>query len=103
MEELLKKKAAELELKGLTLQPHVVAIEDNVIEIGSNSCYYVVMSPKHYYSVSSALVAIDLCFKACFVFDTNYPVPCRSSWLFLQHVVYQFERNMTSEVKQCWN
>ncbi|KTF80519.1 hypothetical protein cypCar_00036501 [Cyprinus carpio] len=48
---------------------------------------------------STLLAAVDLCFKAFYVFDMNYPKQCASTWEFMQHVVFQIEGNETSAVR----
>ena len=70
------------------MQPHVLVIVDKINN--GSGCFYVIISPTNFYSVTSVTVAIDICFKSFFVFDSKYPAACRSSWLFLQRTVYKF-------------
>ncbi|GAA6107811.1 uncharacterized protein LOC107707121, partial [Tachysurus ichikawai] len=37
---------------------------------------------------STLLAALDICFKAFYIFDMNYPTQCSLVWQFLQTVVY---------------
>lgn len=45
------------------------------------------------------LGAVDVCFKAFYVFDVNYPKECSAAWEFLQQVVYQIEGPESKLVK----
>ena len=40
---------------------------------------------------STLLAAVDVCFKAFYIFDMNYPKQCASTWEFLQNVMFQME------------
>ncbi|ROI26629.1 hypothetical protein DPX16_21572 [Anabarilius grahami] len=48
---------------------------------------------------STLLAAVDVCFKAFFVFDINYPKQCASTWEFLQHVLFQMEGKESSAIR----
>lgn len=43
------------------------------------------------YKVSSALKAIDLCFKIFQIFDFEYPIESAHIWLLLQRVLYDYK------------
>lgn len=43
------------------------------------------------YKVSSALKAIDLCFKIFQIFDVEYPIESAHIWLLLQRVLYDYK------------
>ena len=40
---------------------------------------------------NTLLGAVDVCFKAFYVFDHNYPSQCSPAWQLLQHLVYNIE------------
>ncbi len=40
---------------------------------------------------NTLLGAVDVCFKAFYVLDINYPKQCAAVWEFLQQVVFQIE------------
>ena len=46
----------------------------------------------------TALAAVDVCFKAYYVFDTKYPHQCKPTWEFFQRVVFDFEGTVTPSV-----
>ncbi|XP_051957914.1 uncharacterized protein LOC127626277 isoform X2 [Xyrauchen texanus] len=48
---------------------------------------------------STLLGAVDVCFKAFYVLDINYPKQCAPAWEFLQQVVYQIEGSESKPVK----
>lgn len=47
----------------------------------------------------SLLEAVDVCFKAFFVFDIDYTKQGLPTWEFLQHVVYDIDGHESSSVK----
>ena len=40
---------------------------------------------------ATLLAAVDVCFKAFYVFDINYPKACSPAWEFLQQTVYRIK------------
>ncbi|XP_028826875.1 uncharacterized protein LOC114785189 [Denticeps clupeoides] len=45
------------------------------------------------------LAAVDICFKAFYVFDVNYPKQCSQVWQFLQTVVYGLPGEETPSIR----
>lgn len=84
--------------KGKTLQqknagafgPHVLVLCDDHVD----SVVYAVIQGNLVYEAPSVLDAVDMCIKAAFVFGLSYPSPSRSSWTFIQKVVF----GMSSDV-----
>jgi len=83
----LEKKAAQLQRKGLQLQPHVVVLCNTMDDIGMN-CAYACLHSGVYYCATTVLEAVDICIKAAFVFGLDYPQASRSAWSFVQRSVY---------------
>lgn len=48
---------------------------------------------------STLLAAVDICFKAFYIFDVNYPKQCSLVWQFLQTVVYGLPGEETPAVR----
>jgi hypothetical protein len=48
---------------------------------------------------STLLAALDVCFKAFYIFDINYPKQCSLVWQFLQTVVYGIAGEETPAVR----
>ncbi|XP_049333160.1 uncharacterized protein LOC111195806 isoform X2 [Astyanax mexicanus] len=48
---------------------------------------------------STLIGAVDVCFKAYYVFDINYPRQCSSVWEFLQTVVYELPGQESPSVR----
>ncbi|KAA0718498.1 hypothetical protein E1301_Tti021987 [Triplophysa tibetana] len=48
---------------------------------------------------TTLLSAVDVCFKAFYVFDVNFPRQCASTWEFLQTVVFQMEGNESFAIR----
>jgi len=85
----IAEKERALEVKGLRLQPHV-AICDDIADVGNpvRCVAYAVITPDLFYGVSSVMVAVDVCLKACFVFNVHYCIASQSTWVFLQRALY---------------
>lgn len=48
----------------------------------------------------SLMKAIDVCFKAMYIFDIEYQPTCKIAWQFLQVVIYDFtEASITSSIR----
>jgi hypothetical protein len=43
------------------------------------------------YKFDCLLQAVDIAFKACFVFNVHYAACAKSTWLFLQRIIYDIE------------
>jgi len=84
----LEDKAAQLDKKGLKLQPHVIVLADSVADVGTNSACYACLHSSVYFCTSSLMEAVDICVKASFVFGLDYPHAAQSCWAFIQRAVY---------------
>lgn len=75
---------------GLTLQPHVVVICEDIDKLDAvgGSVSSAVIQSNLFYELPTVLSALDTCIKACFVFNLGYAAGAKSSWLFLQRAVY---------------
>ncbi|KAF3833196.1 hypothetical protein F7725_026861 [Dissostichus mawsoni] len=51
------------------------------------------------HETDTLLGAVDLCFKAFFVFDINYTKQCLPTWEFIQQAVYEIDGHESSNVK----
>ncbi|KAM0731577.1 hypothetical protein ACS0PU_002637 [Formica fusca] len=71
--------------KGITLQPFVLVVSDN---IGLNS--YVIIDDLKY-KLPTVRKAVDICFKSFHTLNAKYPAECEKVWYFLQQGVYGFE------------
>lgn len=90
MQSHLEEKAAFIQEKGnLRLQPHVVVICNDVSKIAQgNGCIaYAVVQTDFYYEFHSIIEAMELCLKAVFVFNLQFPNAAYMSWLYLQRAV----------------
>lgn len=90
MQSHVEEKAAFLQSKGnLCLQPHVVVLCDDVAKICNpdNVIAYAIISSDVFYEFHSVAEAVELCLKAVFLFNLQFPNAAYSSWLFLQKAV----------------
>lgn len=69
--------------KGITWQPQVLVLGDSVI----NPAQTLVLVNDTVYEVGSLIKAVDVCFKAFFVLNAEYPPQARDPWLLLQRGV----------------
>lgn len=74
---------------------HILCLSDETR--GTSQTFAII--PGHAIETVSLLEAVDLCFKAFFVFDVQYTKQCLPTWEFLQHAVYQIEGKESSSVK----
>ncbi|KAL0117627.1 hypothetical protein PUN28_008781 [Cardiocondyla obscurior] len=81
-----RKAAAEL---GITLQPFIIAVGASNDDISD----FFVSVDDTLYKISSALKAIDFCFKFFQVFDIEYPVESVHIWLLFQKLLYNYHTN----------
>lgn len=65
--------------------PHVLILSDR--DTNDNQVYAVIQGNLIYEAIS-IVDALDICLKAAFVFGVSFPSPARSSWTFIQKVVY---------------
>ncbi|KAF4533566.1 hypothetical protein B566_EDAN001052 [Ephemera danica] len=82
IEEAIKKRREECQENGVTLQPYIVAVRPNLANINSR---YVVIENQWYF-VESIVKAVDITFKAAFVFNASYQFECAHIWQFLHFV-----------------
>ena len=75
---------------GLTLQPHVILIMDDLEKIGANdgAVILAIVQGNLYYEMPTVMAAVDTCLKACFVMHLGYCAGAKSSWLFVQKAIY---------------
>ncbi|CAL8262381.1 unnamed protein product [Merluccius merluccius] len=74
--------------------PHVLCLGDEFI---TNQAFIIISG--HAIEATSLLEAVDVCFKAFFVFDVNYPKQCVPTWEFIQHALYNIDGHESSAVK----
>jgi hypothetical protein len=65
--------------------PHVLILSDS--DTNDNKVFAVIQG-NLIYEAMSIVDALDICLKAAFVFGVSFPSPARSSWTFIQKVVY---------------
>jgi hypothetical protein len=90
MRDHLEKKERHMKTMGLTLQPHVVVVCEDLekLDTVNGSVAYAVIQSNLFYEMASVLAAADTCFKAAFVMHLNYPVAAKSTWTFIQTAVF---------------
>lgn len=67
----------------MTAQPLVVFIEE------ISEAYLCIDNVK--YKVSTALKAIDTCFKSIIALNAEYPKECDPVWIFIQNYIYEIK------------
>lgn len=70
----------------LTIQPYVII--NGPLLSGIKSAYVIIGQFK--YQVSTASLAVDLCFQCMKIFHTIFPIPCNHVWQFIEKHVYEF-------------
>lgn len=81
----------------LTVQPYVVIIGPTLANI--SSAFAVLGSNR--YQITSAPLAVDICFQCMKVFHKDYSVITNHIWQFIEHKIYQLElRDLYVVVKQ---
>ncbi|XP_078030276.1 uncharacterized protein LOC144466599 [Epinephelus lanceolatus] len=73
--------------------PHVLCLGDDT----TTSQAFTIISGNALES-ESLLGAVDVCFKAFYVFDLNYTKQCKQIWEFIQHAVYGIEGHESPSV-----
>lgn len=73
--------------KGITWQPRIVVLGESVI----HPVQVLVLVNDTVYEVGSLIKAVDVCFKAFFVLNADYPPQVRDPWLLLQRGVMGIE------------
>lgn len=71
--------------KGLTVQPYIIIVGQNL----NNITQALVVINEHTYSCQSVLEALDFCFKAFIVLDAQYPFQSQHIWYLIQWLVYK--------------
>jgi hypothetical protein len=71
--------------------PHVVVLSDTDT---TDITVYAVIQGNLMYELASIPEAIDVCLKAAFVFGVSYPPPARSSWTFIQRVIFDMTTDL---------
>lgn len=82
--ETIDARAQKLKKFGLTLQPTPVIVGGNLDEI--EAAYVCVDS--HLFPVSTALKAVDICFKIIHAVHACYPFEAEAIWIAIQKAIY---------------
>ncbi|XP_016366511.1 uncharacterized protein LOC107707121 [Sinocyclocheilus rhinocerous] len=71
-----------------------------ILMLGDNQCFqaFTIINGAAL-EQSTLLAALDVCFKAFYIFDINYPKQCSPVWQFLQTVVYGLPGEETPAVR----
>lgn len=71
-----------------------------ILMLGDNQCFqaFTIINGAALQQ-STLLAALDVCFKAFYIFDINYPRQCSLVWQFLQSVVYGLPGEETPAVR----
>jgi len=91
MQEQLSRRRDKLFSLGLHMQPLVVLVG----KLERPEAVYVVVD-RCTWKISTALKAVDICFKAFHVFHASYPAET-SAWLLLQKLVYEISTKWDSK------
>lgn len=75
----------ECRQRGVTRQPQVLVLGASML---AEDCAYYCIIDDTIYQLDGLLKAVDVCFKTFFVYNIEYPVPCRSVWTFIQRAIY---------------
>ncbi len=68
-----------------------------ILMLGDNQMFTIIKGAA--FEQSALLAALNVCFKAFYIFDINYPKQCSLVWQFLQTVVYGLPGEETSAVR----
>ncbi|XP_034089809.1 uncharacterized protein LOC117557924 [Gymnodraco acuticeps] len=74
--------------------PHILCLGDD-----TTTCQTFTIVSDNAIETDTFLGAVDLCFKAFFVFDLNYTKQCLPTWEFIQQAVYNIDGHESSNVK----
>jgi hypothetical protein len=85
MEDTLKKRQSLRAKYGLSPQPIIVSLEENVWEAKS----FIIKFDDIYYELASFLQAFDVLFKIFIVFDLQYPLESQNFYCFVQKYFYE--------------
>ena len=66
--------------------PHVLVLSDDDT---TNNKIFAVIQGNFMFECQSVVDAVDTCIKSSFVFGLSYPLPARSTWTFMQKLVYE--------------
>ncbi|KYN14493.1 hypothetical protein ALC57_13299, partial [Trachymyrmex cornetzi] len=91
IQEEKEKRALQLRL---TIQPYIIVVGCTLAEVNA---FYVCID-KVLYQVSTALAAIDLCFKIFHVFDVTYPPESEHIWNIIQLCLYKFSTKSDKQI-----
>ncbi|KAF4527081.1 hypothetical protein B566_EDAN015716 [Ephemera danica] len=96
IEEAGAKRRQECQEKGITLQPYVLIVGPTLSNIISR---YVIIE-NQCYRVESIVKAVDIAFKAAFVFNAKYQYECAHVWQFIQYKIFEI-RTKSDEYFGC--
>lgn len=91
----VERKRTECCEKGTTLQPFLVFVG----KLGHFRSFYVYVNEVRF-ELKSALDALDLAFKAFYVFDVEYPAFCSNLWKLIQVMLYDIPLTKGQTVRQ---
>ncbi len=97
----LEQKIVVLQKKGnVMLQPHVVVVCDDDSKLADSryAIAYAVIQADLIYTFNSIFEAVDMCMKAVFAFNLQFPPAAHGAWFFLQRAVYNIS---TKYDRQC--
>ncbi|KAF3859028.1 hypothetical protein F7725_021427, partial [Dissostichus mawsoni] len=75
--------------------PHILCLGDDM-----TTCQTFTIVSENAIETDTLLGAVDLCFKAFFVFDINYTKQCLPTWEFIQQAVYEIDGHESSNGHQ---
>lgn len=83
----MEKRVDECKQRGITRQPQVLVLRDDQLgRLGRSNAFVIIENLT--YPIDSVVKAIDVCFKAFFVFNAEYPKEALDPWTFIQKGVY---------------
>ena len=85
MEEYKRKRVDKYTVFKATNQPYILVVSE--VKNSVRDVYVVVIEAK--WIMSSILQAVDVCFKAFFSLNSDYPPEANHIWLLLQNALYE--------------
>ena len=83
----IRERSQESAKRGVTVQPQVLVLGESIKKIEQ---YFVIVNDT-IYEMDSLVKAIDICYKAVFIFNVDYPVQAYDPWLFIQRGLCSME------------
>ena len=82
-----REQSQESAKRGVTVKPQVLVLGENIKKIEE---YFVIVNDT-VHEMDPLIKAIDICYKAVFIFNVDYPVQAYDPWLFIQRGLYSME------------